>query len=1226
MVIKIVIITSLGIFFSETCTTTSESLTLNYVTPSKTTPCPSEQRPCLTLKEYASQPDVYFVNNTVLCFHPGTHELGDSLRLKNVYNFSFEGLPTDNGVLVNIEFYSLASITWEKSWNINISSITFILRDNFTFIIRFELSLFVHLSNISIVGNGYSGCSSIMSRESTLDITNSMFNRVKGLFGAALMMLASNIIFSGTNNFVNNTATFGGSVYLSDSNLTLNGANLFLNNTSLRDDQKDTTVINKSVCDHSMEATDTPLGSGGAIYCNVSYLRIYGHSSFTGNVAESVGGAIDMESGHFTFQGNISFSWNRAYNFGGSINYWNSDGQFIGTAYFNENYDSAIMSENSNITFIGTSYFYRNTGFEGGAIQSHFSNVTFSGTAYFDRNKVYKGGYFSGGAIQTYFGNVLFSGTVHFERNVADIGGAIHIYDSNLMFSGTVYFDRNKAYKGGAMLLEGTSKLILKPKLNISFILNHAVDSGGALYFRDSQCSLGTTKLDCFIIIDGPLASISNVSLHFVNNSAGSTGSVLYGGQFDKCRLFFKSNSNSNISACNTHNTYSDAALQVLIAMSTIVEHAHNESANISSYAEKIWVCPLQGDESYSRSSITLSVYPGQQFNITVIALGQAGFPVPSKLLSEQRYIDDEYRLSPSNHNINDTCNNVSFRLYSAVDDDYVCIKLYPENPCQNLVNYSLELAIAILPCPLGFELSKDDHKCVCSKKVKKFIQNCYIDDVSFERIRNNFWISKANSTVLIIHDFRCPLDYCKDNSTNLSLSNPSAQCDFNRTGTLCGQCQKNFSLALGSLHCIPSDNNHAALIVLFALAGVALILIIYLFRLTVSVGTLNGLFFYTNIIQANNQAFFPRDTINFFTVFISVLNLDFGIETCFYDGMDIYAYSWFQFIFPFYIWFLIGCIIVACRYSQSIAKQLGQNPVAVLATLLLMSFSKILQAIIVPLSLTCLTYYNFTSEFESHQIVWLYDGSIQFFKKPKHIVLGVFAVFSLVVFVVPYIFLLLFGHWLQGCSNWWILSWLNKIKPFMDAYHAPYKKHTRYWTGLLLLSRLGLFLTFAINANGSERINILAVSSVTVALSAIKFRVYEHFYNDILESSFILNLGIFSIATFYLKEESEDAKSQYILSSISVGIAFATFIGILLYHACLVLKSSSIWKVHMLPFIQKSLLLSTILRITPVKDETSAGDRKNTELLALPTSTEIDVDLREPLLEITESHAAANN
>ena len=193
-----------------------------------------------------------------------------------------------------------------------------------------------------------------------------------------------------------------------------------------------------------------------------------------------------------------------------------------------------------------------------------------------------------------------------------------------------------------------------------------------------------------------------------------------------------------------------------------------------------------------------------------------------------------------------------------------------------------------------------------------------------------------------------------------MTLNDPSltVQCDFNRTGIVCGQCQKNFSLALGSLHCIPCYNIHITLIVPFALTGIALVALIFLLRLTVSVGTLNGLFFYSNIIQANRQSFFPRAIMNIFTTLISWLNLDLGIETCFYDGMDIYAYSWFQFLFPFYVWLLVGCIILAYRYSRSFAKRLGQNPVAVLATLLLMSYSKILDAVIVPLTLTSLTYY----------------------------------------------------------------------------------------------------------------------------------------------------------------------------------------------------------------------------------------------------------------------------
>ena len=64
----------------------------------------------------------------------------------------------------------------------------------------------------------------------------------------------------------------------------------------------------------------------------------------------------------------------------------------------------------------------------------------------------------------------------------------------------------------------------------------------------------------------------------------------------------------------------------------------------------------------------------------------------------------------------------------------------------------------------------------------------------------------------------------------------------------------------------------------------------------------------------------------------------------------------------------------------------------------------------------------------------------------------------------------------------------------------------------------------------------------------------------------------------------------------------------------------------HIIPFIQKSLLLSKVFRTAPVKDtQTTEGNRNAAELQTLPPSTEIDVDLCEPLLEITESHAAAN-
>ena len=75
---------------------------------------------------------------------------------------------------------------------------------------------------------------------------------------------------------------------------------------------------------------------------------------------------------------------------------------------------------------------------------------------------------------------------------------------------------------------------------------------------------------------------------------------------------------------------------------------------------------------------------------------------------------------------------------------------------------------------------------------------------------------------------------------------------------------------------------------------------------------------------------------------FIAWLNLDLGIETCFYPGMTAYAKVWLQFVFPLYIWFIIATIIVLCRYSTWLSNKIGGNVVQVLATLILLSFTKI--------------------------------------------------------------------------------------------------------------------------------------------------------------------------------------------------------------------------------------------------------------------------------------------
>ena len=117
---------------------------------------------------------------------------------------------------------------------------------------------------------------------------------------------------------------------------------------------------------------------------------------------------------------------------------------------------------------------------------------------------------------------------------------------------------------------------------------------------------------------------------------------------------------------------------------------------------------------------------------------------------------------------------------------------------------------------------------------------------------------------------------------------------------------------------------------------------------MTVAVGTLNGILFYANILAANADTyFFPFMTPNFVTVFISWLNLDISFDVCFYvnadDGLFINLDQPYKALsFPVYI-ILVIIVIVASERSSKFAKIISKgNPVAVLATMVLISCAKL--------------------------------------------------------------------------------------------------------------------------------------------------------------------------------------------------------------------------------------------------------------------------------------------
>ena len=328
--------------------------------------------------------------------------------------------------------------------------------------------------------------------------------------------------------------------------------------------------------------------------------------------------------------------------------------------------------------------------------------------------------------------------------------------------------------------------------------------------------------------------------------------------------------------------------------------------------------------------------------------------------------------------------------------------------------------------------------------------------------------------------------------------------------------------------------------------------------KLTVAVGTINGLVFYANIVSVNRAKLFPSGETNILTVFIAWVNLDLGIETCFFDGMDGYSKAWLQYAFPVYVWALVGAVILASRRSTRIARCLGTNPVAVLATLFLLSYAKLLRSIINPLYATFLKYPSDTKE------VWLVDGNIPYLKG-KHIPLFLTSLLALFLLFIPFTLLLLLGQWIQAQSERKCFKWISdyRVSTFLDMYHGPFKNKHRYWSGLLLVARFCLSLVFTFNVNGEPSVNILAITVCLIGLLVIilQFNVYKAWYLNVLEASFTINLLLLANGTYYVEISGGN---QNALTYTSVSVAFATFCGLVIYHSCLQIKDSKlIEKLH---------------------------------------------------------------
>ena len=366
-----------------------------------------------------------------------------------------------------------------------------------------------------------------------------------------------------------------------------------------------------------------------------------------------------------------------------------------------------------------------------------------------------------------------------------------------------------------------------------------------------------------------------------------------------------------------------------------------NNMSVISSQASRVCLCESKMPNCLHIFS-TESAYPGEELNLSVVAVGQnfgttSGY-VHAQLLQGTANTSlgklQHFQLVHQHQ-----CNILPYMIYSRRKKEILVLTAtaivildYGDNKTvqdsiivynesnrshvpKDLLQFPVYVNVTLKKCPPGFQLTDSPpYRCDCTDRLQhlqgKYKVTCFINTQQMER-SGTVWIgfvmnTSNSSEVDIVYSKYCPYNYCNPNKVKVNISSINSQCQNNHSGRLCGQCSEGLSLTLGKSECRKCPNTYLLLIAPFIVGGIALVMFIKVTDFTVAVGLINGLILYANLIKANDYMFLiggPKTLNDIMQVIIAWLNLDLGIETCFFDGLDGYWKTWLQFVFPVYIW-----------------------------------------------------------------------------------------------------------------------------------------------------------------------------------------------------------------------------------------------------------------------------------------------------------------------------------
>ena len=1078
----------------STCTATK----ILYILPDNVSDVNCPAQPCATLGQYLlDNGSLPVLSDVEYHFLPGEHHVVNNVDIEKAFNFSLIGFGLSPAKLVCISHYFVGV---SFSFNVTIRNLAFsqcngVLYNNFTIDQYIVASLLIYncshckVEDVKFFGYGFAGINLFLNsyfKNIVIEMTE-----VKPTYMCSrkiLLMLNTEHYYINNSVLIDHVSISGYNeiCYYRDSMAIIiyksYGVTVKLYNLLFRDMSRRALFI-------QMQNTNALLLIKN---CSFTYI-MFG----PGSLERVVYGVLSFNNVIIKFE-NCKFHYNVVL-FQLELNFMSSDG---------------LCVHPSNVTIENCEF----TGNYGGLI--HLRNVYI---------------------VHSCQVNVFFNGTNNFTKNY--VSSMLHFTQMAVVMSGMIVVSENNA-----------SKNIFSFKFcNITFT--------NKIIFLSNICQsvifLTSLKHLPYVIVM-EYANITFINITYRNNLIFVTGPVDdYLGVFPHCIFQYMVSTNDtlhntsellklytiNFSGNKEKSTYSTAEINSPYDflthcnwLSTAVFRGY-DPAFINQHIiqvdgrqwinhKKICYCPRDGPYDCTIDQLG-PVYPGQRLQVDLcIPQAHRNYIV----IVETHAITlppSACKLAHQTEFMNSVGNDSKTLNLTIVSAHYEVCELF-------LISHQLfrsAFYVQLLPCPVGFTLQNG--ACDCDPFLPPDIDTCYIDLSAIRRPANT-WITAHtltnNITNYLISD--CPMDYCLSHSINVNLLHPDLQCQFNRTGILCSQCPHPLSMVFASSRCIKCTNVHILITIIVIVAGIVLVVLLYVLNLTVTNGTINGIIFYANIVSINDSVFLVNDNVfKPLRVFISFANLDLGIETCFYNGMDSYAKMWLQLLFPSYLVIIAVSIIIASRYSSRILRLTYSRSLPVLATLFLLSYTGVLRVVLTVLfSYSTITHYPRGDK----QIVWSIDASIPLFGL-KFTTLFITCL-VLFLILIPFNITLLFTKYLSRFRV------VNYFKPLIDAFQGSYKDKYYYWVAVHMIFRSIFFSLYAFQVK-------LRLTLATIIL--VVFTAYYGYFRPNKTNRVTLQelLMLINLTIMYAVSIQDDKKIFSITVNVMMSLALLQFSTIILCH-----------------------------------------------------------------------------